>query len=113
MFCRVCGIEIDNDANVCRNCGAKIYRLSEKSWIVALLLCFFLGFLGVHRLYVGKKFTAGIQFAITLFVTVATFGFSFFIGLVWPLLDFFCILCGKFNDIHDHPLRFKPLKEES
>lgn len=31
---------------------------TQKSWVVALLLCFFVGFLGVHRFYVGKVGTA-------------------------------------------------------
>ncbi len=27
---------------------------SNKNWLTALILCWFLGFLGVHRLYAGK-----------------------------------------------------------
>lgn len=27
---------------------------SKKSWLTTLILCWFLGFLGVHRLYAGK-----------------------------------------------------------
>ncbi|WP_455141066.1 NINE protein [Candidatus Hodarchaeum mangrovi] len=33
-----------------------IYPISEKNRLVALLLCFFLGFFGVHRFYLGKVF---------------------------------------------------------
>ena len=34
---------------------------SEKSNVTALLLCFFLGVLGVHRFYVGKIGTGVLQ----------------------------------------------------
>jgi TM2 domain-containing membrane protein YozV len=59
----------------------------QKSWIVALLLCFFLGGLGIHRFYVGKVGTGILQI-----VTVGGF-----FG-IWVLVDFIMILLGKFND---------------
>ena len=59
---------------------------SEKKRLVALLLCFFLGGLGVHRFYVGKVGTGIAQ--------ILTLG-----GLgVWVLIDFIMILCGVFKD---------------
>ena len=65
----------------------------QKSWITALLLCFFLGCLGIHRFYVGKKGTAILQI----------FTFGGFFG-VWPLVDFVMILVGKFTDKEGQPL---------
>lgn len=59
---------------------------SEKSRIVALLLCFFLGFLGFHRFYVGKTGT-GLLYMFT--------GGFFVIGWV---IDLFMILFGSFTD---------------
>ncbi|PRY19714.1 TM2 domain-containing protein [Pseudosporangium ferrugineum] len=59
----------------------------SKSWIVTLLLCFFLGVLGVHRFYVGKVGT-GILMLIT-------FGGGFGI---WALIDLIMIAVGKFTD---------------
>ena len=29
-------------------------RISKKSWLTSLILCWFFGFLGIHRLYAGK-----------------------------------------------------------
>ncbi|TMR98639.1 TM2 domain-containing protein [Nonomuraea basaltis] len=63
-----------------------------KSWLVAVLLCFFLGVLGVHRFYVGK-----IGTGILMIVTLGGFG-------VWVLIDFIMILVGKFTDKQGQPL---------
>jgi len=60
---------------------------SPKSRLVALLLCFFLGFLGVHRFYVGKTGT-GILMILT---------FGGFCG-IWVLIDLVMILVGAFTD---------------
>ncbi|MCK2216737.1 TM2 domain-containing protein [Actinomadura sp. ATCC 31491] len=63
-----------------------------KSWLVAVLLCFFLGALGVHRFYVGKIGTGILQL-----VTLGGLG-------VWVLIDFIMILVGKFTDKQGQPL---------
>ena len=66
---------------------------SDKSWIAAMLLCFFLGYLGVHRFYVGKIGT-GILWLLT--------GGLFRVGLV---IDFLIILCGGFTDSDGLPVK--------
>ncbi|MEV4170337.1 TM2 domain-containing protein [Nonomuraea sp. NPDC049709] len=66
--------------------------LMAKSWLVAVLLCFFLGALGVHRFYVGK-----IGTGILMIVTLGGLG-------VWVLIDFIMILIGKFTDKQGQPL---------
>ena len=61
-------------------------NVSPRSRLVALLLCLFLGYLGIHRFNVGKAIT-GILMLLT--------GGGF---LIWALIDFFVILFGGFRD---------------
>jgi len=58
----------------------------SKSWIAALLLCFFVGTFGIHRFYVGK-----IGTGILMLITFGGFG-------LWTLIDFIMIAIGKFSD---------------
>ena len=60
--------------------------ISEKSRLVALLLCFFLGPLGVHRFYVGKVGTG-----LLMLFTLGVFG-------IWMLIDLVLIVVGSFTD---------------
>ena len=60
--------------------------MSDKSRIVAALLCFFLGYLGIHRFYVGK-----IGTEVLWLLTAGIFGIGAFV-------DFIVILCGYFKD---------------
>ncbi len=57
-----------------------------KSWVVALVLSFFVGVLGIHRFYVGK-----IGTGILMLVTFGGLG-------LWSLIDFIMIAIGKFTD---------------
>ncbi len=55
VYCRGCGKEIHNTAPTCPSCGApQAVAGAGKSKIVAALLSFFLGGLGVHRFYLGQ-----------------------------------------------------------
>lgn len=64
--------------------GGKL--VSEKSKGTAAVLCFFLGWLGIHRFYVGKVGT-GVLWMLTL----GLFG-------IGEVVDFIMILCGSFKD---------------
>jgi TM2 domain-containing membrane protein YozV len=59
---------------------------SEKGFVPTVMLCFFLGALGIHRFYVGKIGTGIVQ--------LLTFG-----GLgIWALVDFIMVVTGNFKD---------------
>ena len=59
---------------------------SQNKWLIVLLLCFFLGVLGIHRFYVGKTATGVAQL-----ITLGGCG-------IWVLIDFIMILLNKFTD---------------
>jgi len=60
--------------------------MSDKRILPAAILCFFFGFLGVHRFYVGKVGTGIIQL-----LTGGGLG-------IWALIDFIMIIVGSFSD---------------
>lgn len=66
---------------------------SDKSKTVALLLCIFLGPLGIHRFYVGKIGT-GLLYLFTMGL----------FGIGW-IVDIVRILLGTFTDNVGTPLR--------
>ena len=59
---------------------------SDKKMVVAALLCFFIGFLGVHRFYVGK-----VGKGILMLVTAGGAG-------IWVIIDLVMIITGSFKD---------------
>lgn len=68
-------------------------EVSDRSRLVAFLLCWFLGPLGIHRFYVGKAGT-GILYIFT--------GGIFGLGV---LIDWIIILVGGFTDEHGRTLK--------
>jgi len=61
-------------------------EFSDKSRLVALLFCVFLGPLGVHRFYVGKVGTG-----ILMLLTLGGLG-------IWMMIDLILIGVGSFRD---------------
>ena len=96
MFCSNCGSQIDDKAVICVHCGVATNNLSQNStdttpegrfeWLTTLLLCFFLGAVGVHSFYT-KKTGVGVAQLLTL----GGCG-------IWALIDFVTILTGSFRD---------------
>jgi len=68
------------NSNLCNS------HISTKSRFTALLLCWFLGFFGAHRFYVGK-----IGTAILMILTLGGLG-------IWTLIDLIIIIVGSFWD---------------
>ncbi len=93
MFCRYCGKEISGNSLICVHCGCQTIANERKSWLVTLLLCIFIGNLGVHRFYTGHT---AIGFAQLL--TLGGCG-------IWTFIDFILILLGRYNDADGFPLQ--------
>lgn len=102
--CPVCGATMEED--ICSYCGYReniqeavcsekppeneiTYGISQKNKTTALLLCIFLGGLGVHRFYVGKAGT-GVLYLCTGGV----------LGIGW-IIDIVRIATGSFRDEFD------------
>jgi hypothetical protein len=106
MYCHNCGKELPAAASYCPACGAAAaastpphsaaaslepgYRpekvVSPYSRLAALLLCLFLGWLGVHRFYVGKTGSG-----VAMIFTLGGLG-------IWTLIDFIMVVVGNFTD---------------
>ena len=61
-------------------------EVSPRLLLPAVLLCFFLGWLGIHRFYVGKVGTG-----ILMILTAGGLG-------IWTLIDFIVLVVGSFKD---------------
>ena len=97
---------------------------SDKSNIVALVLCAIVGFLGAHRFYVGKIGTGVVQLLCCVFPVLLAFQLkadasgSAVVALsvlalatlgaliVWNLVDGVLIVMQKFTDSEGNVLKF-------
>src|SRR6266576_38511 len=73
--------------------GAQGYAQAvPKDWMTTLLLCIFLGWLGIHRFYTGHTVIGIIQL-----LTAGGCG-------IWALIDFIMILTDSYRDSNGLPL---------
>lgn len=92
--CSQCGSQLQTGSKFCTQCGANTQTnsslstdaISKKSAVTTLLLCIFLGGLGIHRFYVGK-----IKTGILMLLTGGGLG-------IWTLIDLIRIACCDFTD---------------
>lgn len=82
---------VNTNQNTNYNGGMASYPYKSK--LVAALLCFFLGFFGIHRFYVGKYGTGLIWL------------FTLGLGGIGVIVDFIVILIGGFRDKANMPLK--------
>ena len=72
--------------------GQGYSQAQPKDWMTTLLLCIFLGWLGVHRFYTGH-----IAIGIIQLLTAGGCG-------IWVLIDFIMILTDSYRDSNGLPL---------
>jgi TM2 domain-containing membrane protein YozV len=102
-YCSECGALINVKAEICPKCGVRQSILitpvspevteQRNKWITCLLLCWFLGILGVHRFYTGHMGIGVIQ----LF-TLGGCG-------IWTIIDLIIIVTGNFKDADGNPIK--------
>lgn len=97
-YCTQCGEQINQLAEICPKCGVRQGRVAMqqgegKDWLTTLLLCVFVGGLGVHRFYTGHTVIGIIQ----LF-TLGGCG-------IWALIDLILIVTNGYTDSEGQPLR--------
>ena len=69
------------------------YGAQQKDWLITLLLCIFVGVLGVHRFYTGH-----IAIGVVQLLTVGGCG-------IWTLVDLIMIITDNYRDANGLPLR--------
>ena len=92
-YCDNCKAETDPKAKICIKCGVELSKGGEgKDWLTTLLLCIFLGFLGIHRFYT-KNTAIGV-------VQLLTIGGCY----IWTIIDLIQILTGSYVDADGNKL---------
>lgn len=99
-FCQECGEKINIKAEICPKCGVRqvniqTQSITEDKWLITLLLCLFLGYLGIHRFYTGHTLIGVLQI-----LTLGGCG-------VWVLIDFIIIITGGYKDANGNPIQSK------
>lgn len=90
-FCANCGRPLQPGSMACTVCGASALGNvapagERKSRLVATLLCFFLGGIGIHDFYLGYTKNGILKIVLTCCT-----GFG---GGLWALIDFIRLLTG-------------------
>ena len=82
-------------------------KVSKKDWLTSLILCWFLGFLGVHRMYAGKLVSGFLILDGTIASTCITLLVNKYLGAIafvivgsFVLYDFLNIVIKNFKDVN-------------
>ena len=101
-YCHECGAIINLKAEICPKCGVRQapsyvkteeQKEQEKEWVIVLLMCWFAGFLGVHRFYTGH-----IAIGVIQLITLGGCG-------IWVLVDLIIIIAGNYKDAEGNPIK--------
>ena len=103
-FCQNCGQAVPPNAAVCLNCGVATVTTSQKEKVVAGLLAIFLGQLGIHNFYLGYTKKAVIQLVICL-VGCWFFGIGTLVTWIWAIVEAVKIFSGDMPDAKGNPLK--------
>lgn len=74
-----------------QNTNTYIPIVERKSWLVTLLLCIFLGGLGIHRFYTGHVFLG-----VLYLLTGGFFGIGWFFDLILIIFGFYTDRSGAY-----------------
>lgn len=99
-YCYNCKSDTAANATICMKCGVGLKNNHTqdgegKDWLTTLLLCFFLGFFGVHRFY-----TKHTGIGVAQLLTGGGCG-------IWALIDFIQIVTDNFKDADGNKLTKK------
>jgi TM2 domain-containing membrane protein YozV/RNA polymerase subunit RPABC4/transcription elongation factor Spt4 len=93
-FCQNCGQETDPNAELCTKCGVRLAMGpppdTARSRLAAGVLGIVLGWLGIHRFYLGYIAIGIAQIAVSLL----TCGIG---GFLWGFIEGILILTGSIN----------------
>ena len=111
MYCSNCGNKVSARTVICMKCGCALdnyvrsmntrdtsYPHRENEWLTTLLLCLFLGGLGIHRFYTRNYEIAVVQ----LVLFFCTCGI---VSYLWDMVDLVLLCSGNYTTDDGRVLR--------
>ena len=84
---------LEEAAQSAKSAISNIKPSGQKSGVVALVICFFFGYLGIHRFYSGH-----IGIGVAQLLTFGGCG-------IWALVDLIIIIAGNYTDSEGNPMK--------
>lgn len=101
MYCKYCGKKINEDQEVCLNCGKMVKdkvvtdeSIKHKSKVAAGILGILFGGFGVHNFYLGYTGKAVAQ----LLITVLSCFLLSLVSAIWGFIEGILILTDSINE---------------
>jgi TM2 domain-containing membrane protein YozV/ribosomal protein L40E len=102
-FCQNCKAETVPGAEICRNCGHRLVgtgAAGRRSRVVAGVLGILVGWLGIHRFYLGYTNIGIVQLLLGLLGWLTCF-ITTLAAAVWGIVEGIMILTGQMNEDAD------------